>query len=123
MNRKSLNISGFFSLAAVVPVVLSSTLMLATTASAQETTAGAAPASPRAVEARESGADISKIKPAKPKPAPAAGQPQLPGGSQNFAGSCCSPPTPFPGLHCCDTRDCGWFSCDDNISEDKKFKR
>ena len=55
--------------------------------------------------------------------APATGS--MPGsqpGGGNFAGSCCEKPAPFPGLDCCDTRDCGWFSCDAMRSTGKKFK-
>ncbi len=67
---------------------------------------------------------VLDAKPPKPKlrvaakpPKPAAGQPGggMGGGpSNNFAAgdSCCQKPGPS-GLHCCDTRDCGWFDCND----------
>jgi hypothetical protein len=56
-------------------------------------------------------------------PVPAKGNVPGSGGANNkYAGSCCASPSPFPGLYCCDTRDCGWFSCGDNISGKKKIK-
>lgn len=35
---------------------------------------------------------------------------QIPG-EMSVSANCCKPPGP-DGLHCCDTRDCGWFDCD-----------
>jgi hypothetical protein len=40
---------------------------------------------------------------------------------KDLAASCCTPPGPN-GLHCCDTRDCGWFSCDSIRSAKKSFR-
>jgi hypothetical protein len=53
---------------------------------------------------------------------PAAGG--TPGGSSpgSFTGGCCQKPGPA-GLHCCDTRDCGWFDCGDMVSMPKKTYR
>ena len=40
------------------------------------------------------------------------------------AGDCCQKPTPFPGLHCCDTQDCGWFDCgEDGVRTKMKVYR
>jgi hypothetical protein len=38
----------------------------------------------------------------------------------DYQAGCCQKPTPFPGLHCCDTQDCGWFDCSSVISSDQK---
>ncbi len=57
---------------------------------------------------------------AEPRPAAqsrASGQLVAPGGR---AGKCCEKPAPFPGLYCCDTRDCGWFDCDAEVSGEPK---
>lgn len=36
-------------------------------------------------------------------------------------GGCCQKPGP-DGLHCCDTRDCGWFDCgDDAVRRHRKI--
>ena len=56
--------------------------------------------------------------PASPK----AGGAQSGSGSPEYTHGCCSPPTPFPGLYCCDTQDCGWFSCDNVRQKDKKHR-
>jgi hypothetical protein len=41
-------------------------------------------------------------------------------GQPDYQAGCCQKPTPFPGLHCCDTQDCGWFDCGSAISLDQK---
>jgi hypothetical protein len=41
-------------------------------------------------------------------------------GQPDYQAGCCQKPTPFPGLHCCDTQDCGWFDCSSVISSDQK---
>ena len=54
--------------------------------------------------------------------APAAGStPSSQSGPGNLSGSCCESPSPFPGLYCCDTRDCGWFDCDALRLPGKRF--
>ena len=55
--------------------------------------------------------------------APAAGG--IPGGSfgqGSYTSGCCQKPGPS-GLHCCDTRDCGWFDCGDEINMPQKTYR
>ena len=61
---------------------------------------------------------------AKTASSPCAGGAPLPGGGGNYASGCCESPPPFPGLACCDTRDCGWFNCDSEMKQSgKKFRR
>ncbi len=68
------------------------------------------------VTVQQSGSPAARM----PKAAPAAGG-RL--GSKNVApAGCCNPPGP-DGLHCCDTRDCGWFDCGDSLKRsDKKYR-
>ncbi len=48
--------------------------------------------------------------------------PKRPIGTKGSMAGCCTPPGP-DGLECCDTRDCGWFDCDDGTSlTGKKYK-
>ena len=48
-----------------------------------------------------------------PPPPKAGPYPNLGGTPGSYSGKCCGSPAPFPGLSCCDSRDCGWFKCDD----------
>ncbi|MEH6549942.1 MAG: hypothetical protein V7711_13090 [Pseudomonadales bacterium] len=43
-------------------------------------------------------------------------------GGLDVSASCCQAPGPN-GLHCCDTRDCGWFNCNDMKTGKKLFKK
>ena len=45
----------------------------------------------------------------------------IPGQQDEFTAGCCQPPGP-DGLHCCDTRDCGWFECDDFMMPEKVYR-
>jgi hypothetical protein len=71
----------------------------------------------------------------RPAPAPTFSMPDamrepahpqgLPGTSGNeslsITSGCCQAPGP-DGLHCCDTRDCGWFSCGDMAIPSKTYR-
>ncbi len=60
--------------------------------------------------------------PSAPCPPPPKAGPygDLGGTPGSYSGSCCEKPAPFPGLHCCDTRDCGWFDCDSAMRMQRK---
>ena len=73
------------------------------------------------VSSEPSSGEKSKAIQPKLHTAPAAGSRSGPRGPGSFTGGCCSSPTPFPGLDCCDTTDCGWFDC--NESATRSIKR
>ena len=77
------------------------------------------------IRTMKSVADSEKPRVGMPRGATAGNLPGSGAGSSSYSGgSCCSPPSPFPGLYCCDTQDCGWFDCDATISSrQKNFKR
>ena len=51
-----------------------------------------------------------------------AGKPHGMIGVPGMTAGCCQKPGP-DGLHCCDTRDCGWFDCHAMLSKEQKTYR
>jgi hypothetical protein len=60
--------------------------------------------------------------PSAPCPPPPKAGPygDLGGTPGSYERKCCGSPAPFPGLSCCDSRDCGWFKCDDQAMRMKQ---
>ena len=83
----------------------------------------AANAADDTVRVKSAPVQVKSLK-AKKSDAPCAAGTSLPGGGGNYSSGCCASPPPFPGLACCDTRDCGWFNCDSEMKKPgKKFRK
>ena len=107
----------------VLTVLFSSTIILSTVDAAERSRMGTAGSSPAGL--RTTAPAVTPTTAPK-KPEPWIEETRMSGTMPcpDSAGGCCGKPIPFPGLHCCDTQDCGWYKCDeDSVRMNMKMYR